>query len=135
MKIKNLKENRGVSGVDIAIAVVIITIFVSIIGTAYYNAYNTSVGIRVDSKATEYLVKILEYTDEMQYENVTVSNLEKLKTEFNIPKGYDFSFEVKNYNENDNSKLDIIKTVKVNLSYKFGQKTEKISIEKLKVRE
>lgn len=72
---KNVKNERGITGVDITISILMIAIFTSIVATLSYNIYVTSVAQKRATVASNYLIDIFESIDKMNYENVTVDNI------------------------------------------------------------
>ena len=48
---KHLKDEKGITGIDITIAIIIITVFVAIIATLFYNIQNSSASIERRTKA------------------------------------------------------------------------------------
>lgn len=72
---KNVKSEKGITGVDITISILMIAIFTAIIATLSYNIYVTSVTQKRATIASNYLIDILESIDNMSYENVTVNNI------------------------------------------------------------
>ena len=54
---------------------------------------------------------------------------------FSIPSGYDIIIDVSNYGEGLNNVQDVIKIVKLTISYELQGVPEKITIQKLKIKE
>ena len=57
---KILKKEEGITGIDITIAIILITIFISIIATLFYNIQKTSTELERETIATSYAVEIIE---------------------------------------------------------------------------
>lgn len=69
--LKFIKDQKGMTGVDITISILIIAIFTSIVMTLVYNVYVTSVTQKRATVASNYLVDIFEYIDQINYDEVT----------------------------------------------------------------
>ena len=93
-----LKDNKGVTGVDVAISLVIIIIFVSFIAALFYNVSTTSKRIDRKTTATNLAVEVIEAMKSVGCEQLA-SNTEEteLTTEnmstlifkqIDIPNGY-----------------------------------------------
>lgn len=140
MKIKNIekiKEKKGFTTADIAISIVIITIFVGIIATLFYNFYITASAKNRNAIATNCLIDVIEQTKSMKYDEVDKQSvnllIEQLVEDKTIPGGYTVTGEVQNYNEleGNTQKKDLIKILTVKVEYTVGEKTEKIQISTL----
>ncbi len=135
MKNANIKGNRGVTTIDVIVAVIILSLFVGIIGNLFYEIAKNSNMVRYNTMAVYYAIKIAEDIDKMSYEEVTNSLNSNLTTEYQLPEGFTAEVEVENYNENDSTKQDIIKKVKITINYTFLKEEISYKIEKLKIKE
>ena len=134
--LKNLiRSNKGFTMQDLAIATLIITIFVGLISTLMYSVYKTNVKTNLTSQMATYAVQILEDIDKIPYEDVKPELADEYKSDFSIPESFNISIEVSNYGEGVNNVQDIIKIVKLNISYTILNETEEFSIQKLKIKE
>lgn len=73
--LKFIKDQKGMTGVDITISILIIAMFTSIVMTLVYNVYVTSVTQKRATVASNYLVDIFEYIDQINYDEVTNENI------------------------------------------------------------
>lgn len=134
-----LKNNKGITGVDIAISTTIIIVFISFISALFYNVGTTSKKIERKTVATDFAINIIEamktssFTNLEPTENAEKENFVDLTQEQinsliskNIPDGYKISIYIEDYN-NEN----IIKIIKVKVTYKIGKNTEDVTIETL----
>ena len=134
-----IKSNRGATGVDIAVAVVIIMIFVSFIAGLFYNVASTSKKVERKSAATNLAIKVIEAMKITEFEELeTTENAENdnfvdlTSDEINqlinekLPNGYKVSIYIEDYN-NEN----IIKIIKAKVTYRIGKNTEDVTIETL----
>ena len=55
----NLKNDRGIAGVDIAVSLVILLIFVSLIAGLFYNISNTSKKLDKKTEATNLAINTI----------------------------------------------------------------------------
>jgi Tfp pilus assembly protein PilE len=142
MKTKNLKNklNRGFTTIDIAIGVVIIMVFTSIITTLFYNFYITTTSRNRNAMATNCLIDVIEQVKIMNYDEVNNDSvntvIENLINDKSIPNGYTVTSDVTKYNstQGNTDKIDVIKILKVTLKYSVGNKEEKVEISTLLTR-
>lgn len=132
---KLIRSNKGFTMQDLAIATLIITIFVGLISTLMYSVYKTNVKTNLTSQMATYAVQILEDIDKIPYEEVKPELADEYKSDFSIPESFNISIEVSNYGEGVNNVQDVIKIVKLNISYTILNETEGFSIQKLKIKE
>lgn len=130
-----LKSNKGISMTDIIVAIFILTMFVGLIGSIYYQIALNNGLIKMNAMAVYYGVKIAEDIDIMTYEEVTNDLNNLIKDNYDILKTFNIKIDVNNYNSKDTSKQDILKIVDINIEYTFLNKTENYKIKKLKVKE
>lgn len=120
---------------DLAAGIAILCIFVGVIGNLYYQIAFRSNMIRLNTIAIYYSVKIAEDIDRIAYEEVTNNLNTNLKTKYQIPDFLNVTINVRNYNEIDTTKQDIIKIVTIKVEYTFNNQTDYYQIEKLKIKE
>lgn len=133
MKI-NVKSRNGVTGIEITVAIVILTIFVSLISTIFINIYLNSTEAQRNTIATGYATQIAEMIDKMYYVDVEEDILSEKIEEIKIASGYTVTADVENYTPNDDSK-DLVKTITITVNYKVGNNEKTIKIEKIKAKE
>ena len=101
MQKKFLKDNKGVTGIDLAVAVTIIIVFAGLIATIMYNLYLTNLEILKSANASAYATIILEKVDEKAFEDITddfVTNLIN-NNELSIDDSYNVEFSKTDTNE------------------------------------
>lgn len=135
MKKINWKQNKGISTVDIVVAMIILTLFVGVIGSLYYQIAYHNAAIRMNAMAVNYAVKIAENIDKITYEEVEETLNETLKIDFEIKEAFNPTIKVENYNEEDLSKEDIIKKVTIKIDYNVMDESRSYEIIKLKIKE
>ena len=130
----NIKSDFGFTMTDLVIAMIIFLIFSGLVVTAFYSSYVVNSKTKITASATNYSIQILEDIDKITYEEVQNGMENMYRQKFSIPNGYSLKMEVTNYNEG-NDKEDLIKNVKLTIEYKIAGDTEKIVINKIKVKE
>ncbi len=126
-----MKSEKGFTGVDIAISVVILMTFVTVITSMFYNLAITSNRIKRKAEATNIAIRVIETMKILEFDKLTegmtlddINNLSNNKIE--VPNGYTVTVGV------DNSTYpDVIKIISVQVDYKIGKQDEDINIETL----
>lgn len=135
MSKEKLKSNHGVSMADVIIAMIILTMFASVIGSLYYQIILNSNIVKMNAKAVYYAIKVAEDIDKMPYEEVTNALNNVIGETYQLSDSYSILVQVDNYNEKDISKKDILKVVTIQVNYTCFNTTRNYQIEKLKVKE
>ena len=130
----NIKSSSGFTMTDLIVALIIFLIFSGLVVTAFYSSYVVNSKTKVTASATNYSIQILEDIDKITYDEVQNGMENTYRQKFSIPDGYSLKMEVTNYNEG-NDKEDLLKNVKLIIEYKIAGDTEKIVINKIKVKE
>lgn len=130
------KENKGVTGVDLVVATVVIIIFSGILTSLMASLYKTSAEIQASSIAMAYATIISEKIDEKSFEEVNnnedfVAYL-KAKGEVEIPDDYNITV-IKASENGLNS--EYIKSISIVVSYKVMNNDKSLSLSKLKIKE
>lgn len=134
-----VKEEKGLTGVDIAISIVVITIFIAMIANLIANINLNTQDIKRKSTATSYAIQEIEkvkaqgYIDD--YNSKGIDSEDVLKDE-DIYSSFEFSgyhkkVTIKDYvlvTNNKNKKQDVVKEIMVEISYKLGGKDKKVTI-------
>ncbi len=128
----NIKKENGFTMQDLIAACFIIIIFVGIISTYMYSVYNSNIRASLIAQMTTYAVQILEDIDKISYDEVDSSLASSYYSTFSIPNSYDIVLEVSDYGENLE---DVIKIIKLTISYTFKDDTEEFTVTRLKIRE
>ena len=130
-----LKSNSGFTLQDLLIACFFIIIFIGTISTMMYKVNKTNIKANLTAQMIIYSVQILENIDKISYEDVETKTVDEYREEFSIPDGFDIKLEISNYGGNTQNQNDVIKIVKLTLSYTFANETEEYTIKRLKIRE
>lgn len=139
----NLKSEKGFTGIDITVALIIITLFVSIITVIFYNITKSSKEMERNSEATYIATDIIEKFKASNYDELkTTTNEENdnyvsieqynqdnkgIISDINITDGYTVSINVEQYNP-EGETLDIVKIVKVKVEYKLGTEVKNVEL-------
>lgn len=142
-----MKNQKGYTGVDIAISVVVITIFIALIGTLVFNFNSGSDEMKYKSKALDYAIneieglKILDINDQkiIDFETAT-SNGTAVENEIidENDKGTGYYEKIDVVDAKDimsDSDLNgregiegLVKKVTVTVSYKFRNQTKSVEL-------
>lgn len=130
-KKNTLLDNKGVTGVDLAISLIIIAIFSGVIAMLMANMYRTSIEIQKSANAMAYATIVLEKVDEKSFEEIEDDFVEKLKSsgEFSMDDSYSINFSTDILEEN------LFKKIVVKINYEIGGEQKSITINKLKIKE
>lgn len=123
-------SEKGYTGVDIAISVIVIFIFVSLISFLIYRFNSSAKEVELKSEATSIAVEEIEKVKKEGFENYKDSNvLENQKVE--NKEGFFKTIIVEDYADLDNNSEKIpnlVKKVTVKISYMFQAKEQSVEL-------
>ena len=130
----NLRKNKGFTGIDISIAIIIIVIFASVITTLLYNFEIQSKKVERKNQATSIIVDILEYAKGSNFNDITSENLENYENEkYNDLKVYTITIKCENetdaldiVSENNTDIMHVAKKVTVSIKYLVGKEEQSV---------
>lgn len=125
-----LKNNKGITGIDLTISIIVLTIFAGLIVGLMVNNYNVAIEIQKGANAMSYATMILEKVDEKAYEKVTNNFVLELGDELLINSDYTVNFKVVQADDND-----YVKRVTVKVTYTVNNEEKSLEIRKLKIKE
>lgn len=131
-----IKENKGMVGTDVSIAIIILVLFVAIITTIFYQIGMSNKATTRQAMATNYAVNILEqialmpYEGENGFKNATEEELTNIAKQY-ITKGYEVTVTKA---KNNVDKVDLLQEVTVKITYPLGNQTKELQIKTLKTR-
>lgn len=131
----NIKSEKGFTIEDLAIAIIVIMVFVGIITTMMYTTYKLNIETDLTSQMASYAVQILEDIDKISYEEVTTDLANTYNEKFSIPKSFKIDIQVSNYGEGEPNVQDVIKIVDFKISYTLQGKEEQFTVKRLKIKE
>ena len=133
MKKKKMKilDNKGVTGIDLTLSIIILSVFSGLIITLMASIRNNSIEIQKSANAMAYATIVLEKVDEKSFEEVDENFLNTLKNngEVEIAEGYTINFS------KDTVKENLMKKVTVKIFYDISGEQKSIVINKLKIKE
>lgn len=128
---KKIFNEKGITGIDLTIGIVVLSIFTGVIVSLMLNAYSTSIGVKKSANAMAYATIILEKVDEKSFEDVNDSFVEYLEAlgEVDISDDYTITFNTEVLEEN------LFKKATITVSYDVNDDQKSITINKLKIKE
>lgn len=135
-----IKSERGAVGVDIAIAIVVMFLFVSIIATLSYRFQSGNEEITLKSQALDIAVKEIERIKKEGFETYETMNStsdtgitnKDLGQEDSKNEGFYETVIVEDYTEivenNENIISNLVKKVTVTINYTFKAQTQEVSL-------
>lgn len=123
-------SEKGYTGVDIAISVIVIFIFVSLIAFLIYRFNSFAKEVELKSEATSIAIEEIEKVKQEGFENYKNANgLENQKVE--NKDGFFKTVIVKDYTDMDGNEKkipDLVKKVTVKISYMFQAKEQSVEL-------
>ncbi len=135
---KRFKQNKGFTGVELILSILIIAISISIIGTILNNIYLSSQSINRNVMSLSYIINIIQNIEAMEYGQVNndtmVAIIGNMRNSLRITDTYEISCNVSRYSDTSiiTAPMDLIKVVEINIRYKVGNAQESISVSMLK---
>lgn len=127
------KSNKGFTGIDIVLSIIIVITFTSIIVSLMYSVKMENYRIKAMAISNIYLVETLENIGIANYDEIKSDNTDLFPKEMSTE--FEKKIEVTSISDEDASKEDIIKKVKVTIAYKIGNKNFEETAERLKAKE
>lgn len=127
-------NNKGITGVDITIAIIILITFTGVIASLMFSIYNTSLNIQKGANADAYATMILEKVDEKSYNEVDENFIQMLKDENEIEISDDYVTELTIEPYTD-YQYELIKKVNLIIKYTVNKEEKTLNITKLKIKE
>lgn len=134
-----LKDNKGITGIDISVALIIIVLFVGLVSSLSYNYVIASRNVNRKGTATDIAIAKLEELKRMTYDDILeMSGQDQNATEYYNVDGqkleggtgpYKLVTEVRKYtNSNIENIQDVLKIAKVTVTYSIGNREESVEI-------
>lgn len=157
MKFRLWNNEKGISGIDVGVATIVIVLFISVITTLFYQVYRVSTITKRNAEATLSISRILENLQNIEYDKVIVEENSEVVSMFQekmgvqrenievypnekqyalILDGYQMTVKIENYQElkNDTNLEDVIKKITVTVKYSVNKQEETIEMSTLIVR-
>ena len=132
---QKLKSNKGFTMQDLIAGCIILTIFVATITALLTSVYKINIKTRLTSQMATYAVEILEDIDKISYSDAQKRTGAYYKGQFQIPAGYTVELSFSDYGEGIENVQDVMKIVKLNISYTLAGDTVNYGIQRLKIKE
>ena len=129
-----MKTNKGLAGVDMIIAIIVIVIFATLILTLMGNNAIENAKITKETMAMIYITEIFEKVAIADYEDIIQEKTNDLIPQDAL-KNYKIDIAIENNSEELEKQEDIIKKIKVTLTYNVGNKNYTTSMERYKIKE
>ena len=133
-----IKNQRGFTGIDISISIIIITIFIAMIGNLIININLNYKDTERKTIATSYAIQEIEkiksqgYIDDYQEVGINQEDIfkeEDIVDENGVFTGYHKKVLIKDYILRDNTKQkNLVKEITIEISYKLANKDKDIRI-------
>ncbi len=130
-----IKSEKGFTGIDIAISVIVLFIFVSLISLLIYNFNSSSREVELKSEATYLAVDEIENIKNAGFEPIETISLNNggnpYKDEETETAGFYKKVIIKDYTDidgNEDEISDLVKQVTVQISYMFKGKTQTVEL-------
>ena len=137
----NLKDNKGITTVDIGLALIIVVLFATAMTSLFYNAYLSSTEAKRTANGLNYAVDIFENIANKDFSSVTpisaLSGIKEIEGVSSSQTGsatakigtYNITLNIKNYKDTDK-----IKIITLKIEYPVSREnTETIELQRLKV--
>jgi len=131
MKIRN---NKGLAGVDIIIAIISVMIFSILIISIMYSNVMENVKLKKETLAMIYITEAFENIGIETYDNITEENINNLVPE-EARNNYNIEMTVTNEFDDVTNNEYIMKKITLKLSYEIANKTYSCSMERMKIKE
>ncbi len=135
-----IKEEKGVTGIDLAISIIIITIFIAMVGNLIININLNSKDTQRKTIATSYAMQEIEkikakgYIDSYNEKGInqedTIEEDDIIDSNNNFT-GYHKKVSIKDYvliQEDNTKKANLVKKITVEISYKLKNNDKSVSI-------
>lgn len=138
-KIKmSLKEETGVTALDISTGTLIFVLFTTVILALYTQIYKQSALIKIHQDAMSYIIQICEDIDLKEYgmtENINEYKLNIIE-QINFPiDKYELTLNQEKYIETHLDAEDLVKRINIRITYTFDGQEKIIEVNKIKVKE
>lgn len=130
----NIKNQKGYTGIDIAISVVVLFIFVSIIAMLSYSINSSAKEIDLKSEATAIAVEEIENLKNKNFTQISemepTNNGEQEPVKVDNKEGFFKTISIKDYSDLTEQKKvpGLVKQATVKISYQFKGKNQSVEL-------
>lgn len=134
-----IKDEKGFTGIDITVAVIIIMLFMTLIGTIFYNITASHRQLERKTEATYIAIDVMEKLKAQNYDDLIVgeynnNTIAKILKDEIIEEGYSLKVTIENYKTQEKD-YDLVKIITVKVEYKVGKNTENVELKTTVTRE
>lgn len=141
-----IKSEKGITGIDITLSVILIAIFIGILATLSLNIQNNTKQAERHAEALNYAISTIEKVKSLSFSELPAAGNSKITglEDGYITNGngkdtpYYRTVTVQDYTEldgNSGAKSEIVKRVAVEISYKYNNKDKTITLSTIKTKE
>ena len=128
-----MKSEKGYTGVDIAISIVVITMFISIIALLISRFNGSSTELDLKSQASDIAIQEIEKVKEAGIDNVQA---EPVESEISEKPGFYKKVEIVDYADNKADKIEgLVKKATVTISYIYRNQEQKVELSTILAKE
>ena len=136
----NLKSEKGLSGVDMTVGIIIFLIGTAVIFNMYVILFSMSSKIKVNQVIVGYITEICEEIDFESYDEITEARVQDIIEAANIPTQYQVSASIRKYQDEAREATgvdveDLVKRVNINVRYSIDGQNRDYTVGKIKVKE
>lgn len=134
----NLKEEKGITALDISTGALIFILFTTVILALYTQIYKQSALIKIHQDAMSYIIQICEDIDFKEYGITEDINgyKQNIIEQINFPTDkYELIMTQEKYIETHPDAEDLVKKINVKILYIFDGQERTIEVNKVKVKE
>ena len=136
---KIIKNQSGFTGVDVAVSIVLLTIFLTVISTIFLNIYLSYTDSQRNTVAMAYASQIAELVDKLYFQDISEDADSEFTRQINdnvvTNKAYKPRFTITEYTSAQTEIPTMVKVVDIVVEYKVGNTTKNVGIKKTKVKE
>lgn len=125
-----IKDNKGVTGIDITISIIIISVFMGLTATLLYNINYNSKKLERKNQASLLAIQQMEKIKNLSFEDITNETINRQDIII-VSDGYTIENTVQDYAEmegNEDAISGLVKYVKVVVSYKLENKLQTVEL-------
>lgn len=135
---QKIKTEKGATGLDVATGALVFILFTTVILTLYLQIYRQSAIIKIHEEAMGYIIEICEDIDMRNYGELEDINEYKdtIIATIGLPVDkYNLYITQEKYIDTHPDAKDIVKRIKINITYNFDGQDRSIEVNKIKVKE
>ena len=144
----NIKDEKGITEIDITLTVILITIFLAVVLTIFTSIQKNTTKLNRETEAMYYAVDTIETVKSLDFLQLPKKGTEKIENIDNLKDGYikDKSgnitsyyrtITVQDYTElsgNSSKTAEVLKKITVEIAYKDQNKNKSVTLSTIKVK-